>query len=68
MILDYILIVYGVIAIWGIPYAIVKQRNHPHTDAIGAATWVCLRSEHYGHSYGSLEVSQQQLCHQGMTP
>lgn len=37
-----LLVVYGVIAIWGIPYEIAKQRNHPHTDAIGAATWVSL--------------------------
>lgn len=37
-----LLVVYGAIAIWGIPYAIAKQRNHPHMDAIGAATWVSL--------------------------
>lgn len=35
-------VVYGVIAVWGIPYEIAKQRNHPHQDAIGAATWVSL--------------------------
>lgn len=52
MVLDYIalamliaiiaLIVYGLIAVWGIPYEIAKARNHPHQDAIGAATWVSL--------------------------
>lgn len=52
MVLDYValallivmllLVVYGVIAIWGIPYEIAKSRNHPHQDAIGAATWVSL--------------------------
>jgi L-lactate permease len=36
------LVVYGVIAVWGIPYEIAKARNHPHQDAIGAATWVSL--------------------------
>jgi hypothetical protein len=52
MVLDYIalallvliltLVVYGLIAVWGIPYEIAKSRNHPHQDAIGAATWVSL--------------------------
>ena len=52
MVLDYIalamliaiiaLIVFGLIAVWGIPYEIAKARNHPHQDAIGAATWVSL--------------------------
>src|SRR5438067_8135411 len=52
MVLDYIalgvliaivaLIVYGLIAVWGIPYEIAKARSHPHQDAIGAATWVSL--------------------------
>jgi type VI protein secretion system component VasK len=37
-----LLVVYGVVAVWGIPYQIAKQRNHPHQDAIGAATWVSL--------------------------
>jgi len=37
-----LLVVYGVIAVWGIPYEIAKQRNHPHQDAIEAATWVSL--------------------------
>ena len=36
------LVVYGLIAIWCIPYEIAKSRNHPHQDAIGAATWVSL--------------------------
>jgi hypothetical protein len=36
------LVVYGLIAVWGIPYEIAKSRNHPHQDAIGAATWVSL--------------------------
>lgn len=52
MILDYLalaililivaLVVYGVVAVWGIPYEIAKARSHPHQDAIGAATWVSL--------------------------
>lgn len=37
-----VLVVYGAIAVWGIPYEIAKSRNHPHQDAIGAATWVSL--------------------------
>lgn len=37
-----LLVVYGVVAVWGIPYEIAKQRHHPHQDAIGAATWVSL--------------------------
>jgi hypothetical protein len=36
------LVVYGLIAVWGIPYEIAKARNPPHQDAIGAATWVSL--------------------------
>src|SRR5437763_6900210 len=52
MVLDYIalailiaiiaLIVYGLIAVWGIPYDIAKARNHPHQDAIGVATVVSI--------------------------
>lgn len=37
-----LLVVYGLVAVWGIPYQIAKTRNHPHQDAIGAATWVSL--------------------------
>lgn len=36
------LVVYGVIAVYGIPYEIAKARQHPHQEAIGAATWVSL--------------------------
>lgn len=36
------LVVYGVVAVYGVPYEIAKARNHPHQDAIGAATWVSL--------------------------
>ena len=36
------LVVYGLIALWSIPYEIAKGRNHPHTEAIGVATWVSL--------------------------
>jgi hypothetical protein len=36
------LVIYGVVAVYGIPYEIAKARNHPHQDAIGAATWVSL--------------------------
>jgi hypothetical protein len=36
------LVVYGVVAIYGIPYEIAKARHHPHQDAIRAATWVSL--------------------------
>ena len=52
MILDYValvllfaiigLVIYGIVAVYGIPYEIAKARNHPHQDAIGAATWVIL--------------------------
>jgi hypothetical protein len=37
-----LLVAYGVVAVWSLPYEIAKQRNHPHQDAIGAATWVSL--------------------------
>jgi hypothetical protein len=36
------LVVYGLVGIWGIPYEIAKNRDHPHRDAIGAAAWVSL--------------------------
>jgi Protein of unknown function (DUF3302) len=36
------LVVYGIVAVYSIPYEIAKARNHPHQDAIGAATWVSL--------------------------
>lgn len=36
------LVVYGIVAVYGIPYQIAKARNHPHREAIGAATWVSL--------------------------
>ena len=36
------LVVYGLVAVWAMPYEIAKARNHPHADAIGAATWVSL--------------------------
>ncbi len=36
------LVVYGLIALWSIPYEIAKSRNHPHQEAIGVATWVSL--------------------------
>jgi cell division protein FtsW (lipid II flippase) len=36
------LVVYGLVAVWSIPYEIAKGRNHPHTEAIGVATWVSL--------------------------
>jgi hypothetical protein len=36
------LVVYGLVAVWGLPYEIAKARNHPHADAIGVATWVSL--------------------------
>lgn len=42
LVLMILLVVYGVIAVWGLPYEIAKKRNHPHQDAIGAATWVSL--------------------------
>jgi hypothetical protein len=52
MVLDYIalvllivilvLVVYGLIAVWSVPYEIAKSRGHPHQEAIGAATWVSL--------------------------
>lgn len=52
MVLDYValaflvlaiaLVVYGAVAVYGIPHEIAKARGHPHEDAIGAATWVSL--------------------------
>lgn len=36
------LLVYGIVAVYGLPYQIARSRNHPHQDAIGAATWVSL--------------------------
>lgn len=52
MVLDYValailivvvcLVVYGVVAVYGIPHQIARARHHPHEDAIGAATWVSL--------------------------
>jgi Protein of unknown function (DUF3302) len=36
------LVIYGIVAVYGIPYEIAKARNHPHQEAIGAATWVSL--------------------------
>jgi hypothetical protein len=42
LIIVVLLVVYGVVAVWGIPYEIAKRRDHPHQDAIGAATWVSL--------------------------
>lgn len=52
MLLDYValffliavvaLVVYGVVAVYGIPHELAKARHHPHADAIGAATWVSL--------------------------
>lgn len=32
------LVIYGIVAVYDIPYEIAKARNHPHQDAIGAAT------------------------------
>jgi hypothetical protein len=45
------LVVYGVVAVWGIPREIAKQRNHPHQDAIGASA--CSRLARSGCSCGS---------------
>lgn len=42
LIIVLLLVIYGIVAVWGIPYEIAKRRNHPHQDAIGAATWVSL--------------------------
>ena len=42
MILIVLILVYGLIGVSGMPYEIAKARNHPHQDAIGAATWVSL--------------------------
>jgi len=36
------LVVYGIVGVYGIPYEIANARDHPHRDAIGAATWVSL--------------------------
>ncbi|MDX8441978.1 DUF3302 domain-containing protein [Mesorhizobium australafricanum] len=42
LIIVLLLVAYGAVAVWAIPYEIAKARNHPHQDAIGAATWVSL--------------------------
>lgn len=42
LILIVALVVYGAVAVYGIPYEIAKARDHPHREAIGAATWVSL--------------------------
>lgn len=42
LVLTVALVVYGGIAVYSIPYEIAKARNHPHLEAIGAATWVSL--------------------------
>lgn len=31
------LVVYGLIAVWSIPYEIAKSRNHPHQGVAGAS-------------------------------
>ena len=31
------LVVYGLIAVWSIPYEIAKSRNHPHQGVAGRA-------------------------------
>jgi hypothetical protein len=36
------LVIFGLVAVWGVPYDIAKVRNHPHQDAIGAATIVSI--------------------------
>jgi hypothetical protein len=36
------LVIFGLVAVWGIPYDIAKARNHPHQDAIGVATVVSI--------------------------
>ena len=42
LIMVMLLVVYGLVSVWSIPYEITRSRNHPHQDAIGAATWVSL--------------------------
>ncbi|MCF3934815.1 DUF3302 domain-containing protein [Acuticoccus sp. M5D2P5] len=37
-----LLLIYGIVGVYGVPYAIAKRRNHPHREAIGAATWLSL--------------------------
>ncbi|GAB5375336.1 MAG: DUF3302 domain-containing protein [Acuticoccus sp.] len=37
-----VVVVYGIVAVYGLPYDIARRRNHPHREAIGAATWVSL--------------------------
>jgi succinate dehydrogenase/fumarate reductase cytochrome b subunit len=44
------LVVYGAVAVWGIPYEIAKTRSHPHQDAISAATWVSQRCSSFVRS------------------
>ena len=36
------LVIYGIIAVYSIPYEIATARSHPHREAIAATTWVTL--------------------------
>lgn len=41
-----LLLLYGVIAIYDLPYRIARRRNHPHQDAIYAAGCVSILTLH----------------------
>ena len=42
MIIVFIIVFYGIIAVHDIPYEIAVHRNHPHQDAIHVAGWISL--------------------------
>src|SRR5882672_12619005 len=46
LIVVFITVFYGIIAIHDIPYEIARHRDHPHQDAIHAAGWVSLLTLH----------------------
>lgn len=41
-----VVLFYGIIAIYDVPYKIAELRHHPHQDAIYAAGWVSLFTLH----------------------
>jgi len=46
IILVFLILAYGMIAIHDVPYHMAKKRNHPHQDAIHTAGWVSLFTLH----------------------
>jgi len=46
IIVVFLILAYGMIAIHDVPYHMAKKRNHPHQDAIHTAGWVSLFTLH----------------------